>query len=296
MHTGFYTLLFVVFLSIVYMLYIVNNINTAEGYSEKRIVHFHCRFHYGDNIANLKFFYNIAHKLKENNIMIYYYYDNNQNKNRIEFERYVDNDTLTLRLVQERPLDSVELWMGMDIDGVGHGDFDVYFPKFYMRILTVLNMQDQGIDVSLYQKEDYLLDIYQRLDTKYKELDILVLNSEPHSGQFSAYNTDTMNAMCRKLASKYKIATSSPADDSIPCTMSDGLAIQDIGAISTHAKYVIAVFSGPLTACFNKYSKEHVKKWIFLLNNPIKLIEINNTLMDNVDNVYSMIEEFEKTE
>ena len=293
MHTSLCIVLFIAVLSILYLLHIVNTVNTLEGYSEKKIVHFHCRFHYGDNIANLKFFYNIAAKLKENNIMIYYYYDNNQNKNANEFERYVDNDTLTLRLLAERPSDSVELWMGMDIDGVGHGDFDVYFPKFYMRILTVLNMQNQGIDVSLYQKEDYLLDIYNKLDNKYKDLDILVLNSQPHSGQFASYNTDTMNAMCRKLATKYRIATSSPADDSIPCTMSDGLAIQDIGAISTHAKYVVAVFSGPLTACFNKYSKDHVKKWIFLLSNPIKLVEINNTLTDNVDNVYKIIEEFE---
>jgi len=285
-----YAILFVA-ICLIYILYRVGHINSIETYSEKKEFHFHCRFHYGDNIANLKFFYNIAPKLKENNIMVYYYYDNNQNKNAKEFTRYVDTNTLTLRTLSERPADSIELWMGMDIDGMSHGDFDMYFPKFYTRILTAMSMQDQGIDVSLYQKEDYLLNIYDNLDNKYKELDVLILNSQPYSGQFASYNTTTMNAMCKKLATKYKIATSSPVDDSIPCTMSDGLAIQDIGAISTHAKYIVAVFSGPLTACFNQYSKTHVKKWIFLLTNPLKLIEIDNILLDNVEGVYNLIEE-----
>lgn len=276
---------------ILYFLYSVSNTSMEEAYSEKKSIHFHNRFHYGDNIANLKFFYNISQKLKENNIMIHYYYDNNQNKNKVEFQRYVDPDTLTLRLISETPPESIELWMGMDIDGVGHVDFDLYFPKFYTYILTTLKLQDQGIDVSLYQKEEYLLDIYNRLDDKYKDLDILILNSQPHSGQFATYNMDTMNAMCRRLATKYKISTSTYVDESIPCTFTDGLTIQDIGAISTHAKVIVAVFSGPIIGCFNQYTKSHVKKWILLLSHPIKFAEINTTIVDNVDAVDSVLEE-----
>lgn len=278
-------------ISSIYVLYSISNTTIEEAYSEQKIVHFHCGFHYGDNIVNLKFLYAISKKLKENNIMIYYYYDSNQNKNIVEFQRYVDKETLTLRLISEAPPESIELWMGMDIDGVGHVDFDLYFPKFYTRILTALNLQDQGIDVSLYQKEDYLLEIYSRLDNKYKDLDILILNSQPHSGQFPTYNVDTMNALCRRLATKYKIATSTYVDDSIPCTFTDGLTIQDIGAISTHAKVIVAVFSGPITACFNQYTKEHVKKWILLLGHPIKFTEIKMILVDNVDAVDSVLEE-----
>ena len=289
-HIRFFILLCIA-IYILYVLYSASNISIEEAYSEKKVVHFHCRFHYGDNIVNLKFFYNISQKLKENNIMIHYYYDNNQNKNAVEFQRYVDADTVTLRSISETPPESIELWMGMEIDGVGHVDFDVYFPKFYTRILTALNLQDQGIDVSLYQKEEYLLDIYNRVDDKYKDLDILILNSQPHSGQFPTYNIDTMNAMCRRLATKYKIATSTYVDDSIPCTFTDGLAIQDIGAISTHAKVIVAVFSGPIIGCFNQYAKERVKKWILLLGHPVKFAEINITLVDNVDAVDSVLQE-----
>ena len=278
---------------IIYSIYYLNqpvSYIVKEGYQVKNIFHFHCRFHYGDNIVNLKFFYNISSILKENNIMIRYYYDTQQIKNSIELERYVDKETLTLLPLSDRPPDSVELWMGTDINGINHGDFDVYFREFYTRILSTLHLENKGIDVSLYQKEDYLLDIYESLDSKYKDLYILILNSETQSGQLS-YNKDTMDAMSKTLASKYKVATSTCVDDSINCTMRDNLTIQDIGAISTHAKYIVAVYSGPLIACFNTYSKDHIKKWIFLVKNPIKMKEINYMLFDSVENVPSTIEE-----
>ena len=55
--------------------------------------------------------------------------------------------------------------------------------------------------------------------------------------------------------------TSSYVNDSIPCTFQDGLTIQDIGAISTHASYIIGVHSGPFMACYNQQTKNHVKHW-----------------------------------
>lgn len=274
-----YSIVFIV--CILYLLYLHNNTYaqyTVEGYQEKKAYHFYCRFHYGDNIANLKFFYDISEKLKENNIMIYYYYDNQQIKNTVEIERYVDNETLILRRLSEKPADSVELWMGMDLDGINHGEFDVYFRKFYSRILSTMHLENSGIDVSLYQKEEYLLDIYERLDDKYKNIDVLVINAEPQSGQFS-YNKHTMDAMCRKLASKYKIATTTCVDDSITCTMRDKLTIQDIGAISTHAKYIIAVHSGPIVPCYNEAAKNNVKKWVIMVKQDYRFKDVNAVIL-----------------
>jgi hypothetical protein len=94
--------------------------------------------------------------------------------------------------------------MGMDIDGISHTYFDEYFIKFYSRILKVLGLEEIGINTSLYQKEDYLFDIYKNLDDKYKNLDILIINSSPHSGQFANYNIESINRMCTKLAASTK--------------------------------------------------------------------------------------------
>lgn len=287
-----YSICLIVICAILYIYLYEKGYSTknTEGYEEKKLFHFVCKFHYGDNILNLKFFYNISSILKENNIMIHYYYDNNQIKNRVELDRYVDKETLRLDVLSNCPSNAVELWMGMDINGISHADFDVYFRHFYTQILQALHLEDKGIDVSLYQKEDYLLSIYSGLDDSFKNIDVLVLNSEPQSGQF-LYNKDEMDQICKKLSKKYKIVTSSPVDETIPCTMRSGLAIQDIGAISTHTKYIVAVYSGPITGCFNQYSKEHIKKWIFLLRNPMKHIEIDNVLLDNVGPIEGIIDE-----
>ena len=43
--------------------------------------------------------------------------------------------------------------------------------------------------------------------------------------------------------------------------------MQDIGAISTHAKYIIGVHTGPVTACFNSTTHANVKKWILFADN-----------------------------
>ena len=69
---------------------------------EKKTFYFYNKFHYGDHILNLKFFYNISNILKDNNILINYYYDVNYIKNIDELKRYVNSD---LNVVTLLPLD-----------------------------------------------------------------------------------------------------------------------------------------------------------------------------------------------
>jgi hypothetical protein len=239
------------------------------GNSNPRIFNFYCDTRTGDNILNLKFFYNISHILKEKNIKINYYYESRHITSLDELERYVNKDVVHLDNIAKKPNDSIQLWMGNDINSIHYSAFDKYYDAFYKNILNVLGLNN--IDTSLFQKEDYLLDIYNKLDPKFKNVDILIVNAEPQSGQF-IYDKNAMDTLCKNLALKYKVVTTTKVNDStIPCTIEDGLKIQDIGAISTHANYVIAVFSGPITSMFNTHTKNHVKKWFILDKTPFSL-------------------------
>jgi hypothetical protein len=91
--------------------------------------------------------------------------------------------------------------------------------------------------------------------------------------------------MCTRLASKYNIVTTSIVNDTIKSTVKSGLKLQDIGAISTHAKYIIAINSGPLTTCFNTDTQKSVKKWIVFEKSPVTNTEINMVLLNNFDNI-----------
>ena len=253
-------------------------------------ISFYNTYHYGDNILNLKFLYNISKILKMRGIRVDYYYDDGYNKNKGELERYIDKDVVQLLPLKNKPDGSIEVWMGTPIDGVEYYAFDVFYPKLYTKILRSLAIPDK-IDVSLYQQEPYLEDLYNKFDEKFKDLDILIINAEPHSHQF-VYDKAKMDELCIRLHGKYKIATTSSVNDSISCTMRDGLAMQDIGAVSTHAKYIIAVFSGPITACFNPSTKKSVKRWFIMTTDPYVFTQIDCVLVPTMDKLANIENEF----
>jgi hypothetical protein len=258
-----------------------------DGYT---VYSFFNRFHYGDNLLNLKFFFNISSILKSNHIKINYYYDQRYNTNQKELLCYTDPETLKLFDIHNRPSDANEAWMGLDINGINHNKFDSYYPLFYKNIVSQLKLDTKSICTDLFQPEPYLRSIYEKLSTSFKNIDILIINCEPQSGQFN-YNKEAMDSLCKKLSTKYKICSTEKVDNSISFTRNESLTLQDIGAISTHAKYVIAVSSGPLTTCFNKDSLEHVKKW-FLLDNNLNFINTPNITMIRSSEELKSIESF----
>jgi hypothetical protein len=245
----------------------------AENSGQKPFNFFNT-FHYGDNILNLKFLFNISPILKKRGIKINYYFDDIYNK-REELERFVDKEAVTLHPLHDKPGDAVGLWMGANIyngafvgapgppGSLAYREFDIYYRGFYQIIVDKLGLKDENIDVSLYQPEPYLQDIYNGLDEKFKDLDILIINAEPKSMQYK-YDKAKMDRMCVRLKDKYKVAVTTCVDDSIPCTMKDNLMLKDIGAISTHAKNIISVHTGPLATCYNSTTKGNVKKWLVL--------------------------------
>jgi hypothetical protein len=243
--------------------------------------------HYGDNLFILKFLYNISEKMKERNKKAILYYNDGHVGNVKELEQYLDTNTVTLKPLKEAPPDRHKLWMGDPIDGIDHLNMEEYFKKFYTKMLNIMGMSDMNIDTSLYQDEKYLLDIYKRINEthgeKYKNVDILILNSEPKSNQLMGFNNDKMNKMCMFFRDKYKIVTSVPVDDTITSTMRDGLTMRDIGAISTSVKYIIAVNSGPFVPCYNLYTKNNVKKVILLVDGQWPFKEMNVVCMSNID-------------
>lgn len=217
--------------------------------------------------------------MKAKNISVRYYYDTTYNKNKIELERYLHpNGVVTLHSTNEKPADAIGLWMGDTINGTSYITFDTFYRLLYQKILNILGIPNEGINISIYQPAPYLEDIYQKLDDKFKDLDILIINAKSNS-LVMPLDKDKMNRMCDRLSKKYKVATTAKVNDSISCTMQDGLTLQDIGAISTHAKYIIAVHTGPLTACLTDATKNSVKKWIIFANDGTTFKEINNIVV-----------------
>lgn len=221
--------------------------------------HFHCAAHLGDNLFNLKYFVSLSKILKERNVKIYYYYNTTYPYNKKEsLMQYIDPELVELKLLHEKPPQSVELWMGIDKNGVSHREFERYFEEFYKELSKCLRIDNLPLNNTLWLEDPSLLDTYDTLDPKYKDIDILILNNICMSGQFK--DTAQLDELSLYLNSKFNVVTACD----IGIKNASSLSLKEIGAMSTHAKYIIGPNSGPLIGCLNQYTKSHVKKWFFV--------------------------------
>jgi hypothetical protein len=228
--------------------------------------------------------------LKEKAIQIHYYYNDEYIKNRGELDVYVNPDVVHLHTLSEKPESAIELWMSNKIGEIVFcKNLQIYMDAFYAQLVKILGLEGLGIGTSLFQQEDYLLDTYTNLDPKFHDLDILVLNTPPGSNQFE-FDQGKFDALATRLSERYKVVVINPVNDLVS-TRADGLTLRDIGAISTHAKYIIGMNSGPLIPCFNMHAKNSVKKWILfhsrIFNGQLEEIfhDVVNDILSNPANV-----------
>ncbi len=102
----------------------------------------------------------------------------------------------------------------------------------------------------------------------YNQFDFLVVNSQPSSGQLSAYNsTEYLTPLISDLAARYKVVcTQKPGCCNAECTTDDHLTLTDIGNLSLRCKYLIMVSTGPSWPTFNVWNRDSVRLRILLLD------------------------------
>ena len=247
------------------------------------VVNFECYCHLGDAIMPLRFLYANKELIKENKVVVHVFYSMYCNIFLNELKRYSCKGVIELFPVSEKPENSIPLWMGHDIEGVHHHQWSEYFEKFYKKIQGCLGLMSCSIDCNLWQPELYLMGIHDSLPHKYKNIDILIINSYTNSGQYHNNMTDIDN-LCAHLNKDYNVVTTRKVG-SISCTTDDGLSLQEIGAMSCRANYIIAIMTGPLCALYNTFAKQFVKKWFIIVTNGCNYIhtEIDCTIITNGD-------------
>jgi len=117
---------------------------------------------------------------------------------------------------------------------------------------------------SLEYKDNDLLVRYDRLSEKYKNIDVLVVNSDALSTQYDCDETEWKNYI-EILNEKYKIVTTKKVER-INCTRDDNLTVKDISALSTKVKVIIAINTGVVPALLNTYTLSNVKKFYIFDN------------------------------
>ena len=224
--------------------------------------HIYTPHHLGDSVFNMILFYNIKKYIEQNNIVIFYYC-NPQYLEQLKEFKYSEH--IHLKQLSEKPNNSIMLWIenknigctfSNNMDNENRINFNIFLKKFFNIFLQKINIKYKLYN--FFYIDNDLLDKYELLNNKYKNLDILILNSEPLSGQYN-YNKGEWDNHIHYLQNKYNLVTTTKVDG-ILCTFDDHLTIKTIAAISTRVKVIIAINSGVIPGLFNYYTLTNIKQ------------------------------------
>jgi hypothetical protein len=238
-----------------------------------RTIYLHNEFHLGDSVFNIILISNIIKKyLIDNNIKIYYYC---QGIYIDQLKEFNNCKNVIILPINEKPKNSLQLWINnktinFTMDkvytevikrGMKRLFYDIYYCKFFNKFFDLFNLRLKL--VKFYYKDRDLIIRYKNImnnfDEKYKNIDILVINSQPFSEQYK-YNKLEWDKYIIELNKKYKIITTTKVDG-VNCTMDDKFTIKDIAALSINAPVIIAVNSGVVPGLLNKYTLNNVKQF-----------------------------------
>lgn len=229
------------------------------------IYYFHNEYHLGDNVFNLIFFNNIRSYIKKLNIYIYYYCQPQYMDQLVEF---INNNNVVLFPIHNKPENSLQLWIEnpqinytftsvKDKSEDKRVCYNIFYKNFFNIVLSKLKIK--FMFTHFYYIDSDLITRYNNLNEKYKNIDILILNSQPFSEQYDYNKNEWDNYIC-ELNKKYNIVTTTKVNNDIKCTIDDNLTIKTIAAISTKVPVIIAVNSGVVPGLLNIYTLTNVKQ------------------------------------
>jgi hypothetical protein len=193
--------------------------------------------HLGDNIINFIFFYNIKDFIESNNIIIHYYCLSQYHKNLLEFKC-----SENIKIFEYENKGHV-LWQGVTPNSRFIEDklcnmFNIFLHKYRIPISVH----------SFEYKDPDLFTRFESLEDKYKNIDILIINSTPLSCQYN-YNKPEWDHFIIRLSQKYLVATSQKINDNILSL--DHMSVKNIASIALKTKIVIAINTGPSIPFYN---------------------------------------------
>jgi len=224
--------------------------------------HFWNVWHLGDHIFSCIYFYNIKQYIEKENIKIFYYIPDIY---LYQVSEFIPSPNIILRSINEHT--GMNIWIGCDEyeynwfnysnsnDGSG---FDIFLLNFFNKLSEKINIPIKMNEFK-YLDNDLLLR-YEILPDNYKDIDVLIINSQPLSNQvdMTPYFINDMNSTIIELSKKYKIVTTNKIEG-VNCTLDNNYTIKTIAAISTKAKIIIAINTGPFIGLFNEFTFNNCK-------------------------------------
>ena len=249
-------------------------------------------FHLGDNVFNIIALNKLKEYLKNENIYINYYLNIQYI---YQIQEFIKSPNIILNDLKNKPKNQgFHMWIGNESFYYNiFSEKNDYYNEFYINYHNAcLNHLKIPVEIkNITYEDETLLKIYDNLPLMYKNIDILILNSFPLSGQFD-YNFNEWKNLCLLfLKNNINIVTSEKINN-IKCTRDKKLTIKSIAAISINVKIVIAINSGLLPGLFNDLTLLNTlrfyvfdKKFKYSLEKFVNLTNLNFLPINEIINI-----------
>jgi hypothetical protein len=232
---------------------------------KNNIVDVYSKGHLGDHIYIIYYFNSIKSYLENNGILINYYIFEEYHNQVKEFIQLKNITILNYKIkglnVHNININYTYNYFYFAVENIikkrKRIDFIVMYINYFNETSKKLKFNIKLEDFPINNDERLLIE-YDRLNDKYKNIDILIINSIPRSGQYNL-QINKWNKYIKKLNKYFKIVTTYKIGN-ILCTLDDNLSVFKIGALSIHSKVAIAINTGPTASLFNKYTLNNIKK------------------------------------
>lgn len=232
--------------------------NQINKFKSNKIYYLHNSYHLGDNVFNLILFYIIKDYIENNNIQIFYYA---KNEYLPQLREFICSENIKLDSLENKPNNSIEIWICNNFFKYIHSPkvFHISYNKFYINFFNnVLSKLKLNCSINkLFYIDNDLIERYDKIPSIYKDFDILILNSQPLSGQYK-YDKNLWDNYIINLNKKFRVLTTTKVDG-ILCTYDNRLTIKDIASLSTKVKVIIAINSGVVPGLLNYYTLTNIK-------------------------------------
>lgn len=221
----------------------------------------------GDSVFNMIFFNLIEDHIIADNILFCYFTKNEYIQQLTQFIKPGLVNHVQLFSLDQTPEHSIHAWINnpyfgytFDCSLINSQYYNDFYLQFFRHVLQKLTI-NANIQSILYSDNDLLVRA-NAIPPEFKPVDVLILNSNPCSGQYNNYNKGTWDKYIQHLNSnsKLKIVTTTKVEG-VLCTFDQNMTIKDIAALSIHAKVIIAINSGVFPGLLNVHTMESVKQF-----------------------------------
>lgn len=234
-------------------------------------------WHLGDNLIHLNFLRRVAEMMPNERFV------HAAKGNYLPQLSEVVEDVPNIELIElhQRSVKSVDCWKNRRGDFFSHpkrNDWVQYHLEFFSALANDLDIVNP-----ILVPDDLLFD-YPALGNRHcGEFDVLIVNSEPNSGQLSGIGYREYETLIGiLLAHNRNVVTTAPCNrPEVPCTnnLSLGksyLTVTDIGAVSLNCKMIIGCVTGPMWPTLNVRNKT-LPRILLLTEEYIKIPSMVNT-------------------